>query len=335
MSGGNSLDRLVFLHPGEQAAFLDRAKEKLGLNWDGLGDLLDIHSRTVRDWYREKHNMSHQAAVKISKKSGISIPASTRIKTLEDHIQSIKYSGYQGVLDKYGSIPKNEIKRVQNWKRWWDTGGKYLPSHIRSNPLPFTRAPKSEQLAEFIGIMLGDGGLTNYQVKVTLHAIDDKAYGEFICKLFVQLFGVVPSVLNRKDCRAIDIVISRSALVKYCTYLGLVIGNKVLQQIDIPSWVKEKEQYRKACVRGLIDTDGGVIKHAYTVNGKRYIYKKLSFTSLSKPLLQSVYEILTSFGIKARIGSNHDVRIDSKSAVNRYFEIIGSSNPKHLNRYYY
>lgn len=334
MNGGISSDRLIFLRKGAQAAFLSKVKEKLGLTWEELGRLIDVHSRTVRDWYREKYNMSHKAALKISEKSGIPILSKTRIKKWEDHIQTIKYLGYKATIEKYGMMPRNEFKRNDRWHQWWHAVGQHQIHSIHNDPLSFTRAPKSEQLAEFIGIMLGDGGLTKYQVKVTLHAFDDKAYGEFVRELFTKLFGVTPSVQRRTDSRAIDIVISRIALVKYCVELGLVIGNKVLQHVDIPPWVKKSERYRKACIKGLMDTDGGVINHTYTVNGKRYLYKKLSFTSLSAPLLQSVYETLTSLGIKTRIGSNHDVRIDSKLAVSRYFNIIGSSNPKHLNRYY-
>src|SRR3989338_6336081 len=132
-----------------------------------------------------------------------------------------------------------------------------------------------------------------------------------------------------------NIVISRTELVQFCVNkLGLKIGSKVRQQIDIPLWVKERKSYRIACLRGLVDTDGCVIKHRYSVKGKKYCYKKLSFTNSSVPLLRSVFEILSTLGMKPRVTNNgKEVRLESQSDMERYFRLVGSNNPKHLNRW--
>ena len=66
----------------------------------------------------------------------------------------------------------------------------------------------------------------------------------------------------------------------------------------------------------------------------QYNYTKLSFTSYSQPMRKSVYEILKSIGLKSRLFGYRDVRIDSQKDVENYFKLIGSSNPKHLNKYY-
>ena len=83
-----------------------------------------------------------------------------------------------------------------------------------------------------------------------------------------------------------------------------------------------------------MDTDGCVVIHRYKSKGKIYCYKKLSFTSRSLPLLNSVKNILTELKIKNRITKdNYEIRIDAKKDVKRYFDIIGSHNPKHIMRY--
>ena len=51
----------------------------------------------------------------------------------------------------------------------------------------------SEKLAEFMGILYGDGGLTRYQVKVTFNKID-KAYAEFVTRLIKKLFSISASL---------------------------------------------------------------------------------------------------------------------------------------------
>ena len=126
--------------------------------------------------------------------------------------------------------------------------------------------------------------------------------------------------------------ISRTELVKYLHKWGLVIGNKVKQQINIPDWIKNNQQYCIECIRGLLDTDGSIVIHKYLSGNKYYTYKKLDFTSRSALLLMSVSGILTKLGIKNGVRKNN-IRIEAQKDVKKYFSIVGSHNPKHIKRY--
>lgn len=179
---------------------------------------------------------------------------------------------------------------------------------------------------------MGDGGISNYQMVVTLHDTTDLKYAGFVMRLAEKLFGVRPSVYHHTKYAANNIVISRRELVQFLHRAGLPIGNKVRQRFDMPKWVKRSRKLSVACVRGLVDTDGCVIIHRYRVRGKLYQYKKLSFTSRSRPLQQSVAKILAGLGMRARI-SGYDVRLDSILDMQKYFSLVGTHNPKHLKRY--
>ena len=109
--------------------------------------------------------------------------------------------------------------------------------------------------------------------------------------------------------------------------------NEVKKQVDIPEWIKENEIFLKACIRGLIDTDGCFYTNSYYVNGKKYSYFKIAFTNASAPLISSVFTALVKFGFKARISKNNkDVRIEGTQYVNKYVDEIGSHNNKHLEK---
>jgi hypothetical protein len=169
---------------------------------------------------------------------------------------------------------------------------------------------------------------------ISLHAEDDYEYSQFIKSLIEELFEITPSLVQHKTRTALNIVISRISLVEFLVNeCGLVYGNKVRQRVDVPFWIKENPEYFLHCVRGLIDTDGSVFTHRYMSKDKLYSYKKLSFTSKSNALLVSTTEVLTLLGIKSRIGSNFDVRIDSQADMKSYFDQVGSHNPKHLKRF--
>jgi intein/homing endonuclease len=71
-------------------------------------------------------------------------------------------------------------------------------------------------------------------------------------------------------------------LLDFLTSKGVVRGNKILQQFDIPEWIKASPEYKKYFVRGLVDTDGCLYIHQHKVGGKLYKNLGLCFSSYSK-----------------------------------------------------
>ena len=56
---------------------------------------------------------------------------------------------------------------------------------------------------------------------------------------------------------------------------------------------------------------------------------------VAKPLLEYVFRVMTANGLKPRLAGKYDVRLECRSDVARYFEMVGSHNPKHLKRMEY
>lgn len=327
-------NRALFPSKQSQKKFLDDVKKRLNVSWTKLADISDVNSKTLRDWKNGKFNMSHKAACSLSKISNISLPKTIKIRSWNDHLKNICTEGGQERLRKYGAVCLNEKYRKSQFKKWWDKTGKFKKQPILERKL-INYPKRNSELAEFVGIMMGDGGISKYQLTVTLHKKDDKEYGEFVTSLIEKLFHVPVSVQPRKRDNATNYVVSRIELVHHCVNkIGLKQGNKIRQQIDIPDWIKQNKKYSIACIRGLVDTDGSIFTHRYKVNGKLYSYKKMGFTSRSKPLIDSVFKILDSMDLSPRITKNYDdVRIDSIENMKNYFKLIGTHNPKHLKRY--
>lgn len=132
-------------------------------------------------------------------------------------------------------------------------------------------------MAEFIGILLEDGGLTPSQIQISLNSMEDRKYGSFISSLGTNSFRVKPSILERKACNTVVVYYGGLNLVECLISLGLKTGNKVKQQIDVPDWIKSASDFRAVCLRGLMDTDDGVFLHKYKGRSKIYRYKKNLF----------------------------------------------------------
>jgi hypothetical protein len=277
--------------------------------------------------------MPYEATHKLSASYGIGLPDGIIIEDAFWYTSKGASKGGLASIQKQGGVIGNPKIRLAKWHEWWKQTGKHT-TRLPINPLPFTKPEKSELLAEFIGIMMGDGGMTSMQLNITLHHVDDLAYSKFVVACIKKLFAVTPSVYHRIECSVNTIVVSRSGLVAYLHELGLPIGNKVKQRFDIPEWIKTNRNYMIACIRGLIDTDGSVFTHRYRVNGKMYAYKKICFSSSSPPLIASVHTFLSKEGFYARISrSGKHIRIESVAGVKRYMQMICPHNPKHLKRY--
>lgn len=294
-----------------------------------LAKLCACSPRTICDWKRAKFSPQYDCITKICETFVIPLPKIQKVSRYA-HLRQAGKKGGDKTTQKYGKPQVQELMRAQKWRIWWNTKGHRLHT-IANTPLNIERAQKSSELAEFIGIMMGDGTMSTYHIGITLHASDDAEYASFVVEFIKNLFGVHPKVYKRKEKNAIVITVARKLLVAYLHKLGLPMGNKIEQNLDIPSWITKNSAYAKACVRGLMDTDGSVFTHTYTSKGKKYSYKKVSFTSASPALLISVHNILSKNDISSHI-SKTNLRIDSRVSVDTYFTRIGTHNTKHLKR---
>lgn len=316
----------------EQRKFLLQSQEILKLTNIQLAQEFKVCERTIRDWKNEKTTIPAEIVSWLEKATNLKPKYAKR-----DHREVAMKSallGGRARLEKYGKVCFDESYRRQQWKKWWDTDGKFRP---RENTIlarkHFSYPKKSAELAELIGIILGDGGISKRQVTITLNCFDDNEYTSYVSDLIQKLFNVKPNVSRREKISTNSVVISRTGVVELLKELGLVVGNKIKFKVDIPSWIKSEKQFAMACLRGLFDTDGSVFKHCYKVKDKKYSYTKMAFTSASPPLINSVFTILKDLGLGVRISKNgRDIRIDSQADVRKYCRIIGSHNAKHLRK---
>lgn len=318
------MDRLSF-RSGELRNFMEQVQDNLAIESNELGKLLGLSGRTIRDWKKEKFKPTKEHIFKMSEISDVEVPKHGILPLYWNNPNSAKLAGRR-TYELYGLLGTNEsrakggrnswIKRKNDLKLW----NKY------TNPIK--KPEESVDLAEFIGIMLGDGGLTHFQCSIYLNSEIDKEFAYYVRDLASKLFGITPKIYVHKKHKVCRVSVSSVNLVKYLTSKGLCIGNKVRIQVGVPSWVLLNPEYIKACIRGLIDTDGSLIIHRYRIKGKEYSYPKISFSNRSEPLLEFVYQGLREFGFNPKRTYESEVWLHSQNDVKRYLEIIGVSNYK-------
>ncbi len=187
-----------------------------------------------------------------------------------------------------------------------------------------------ELLAEFLGIVFGDGGIHhNHQFVISLNAIKDRSYSEYVANAVFKLFGIKPYFYHRKKYNTLNLVVSSTSVVEFLIVKGAVRGNKILQGLSIPEWVLANRKYCRAFVRGLVDTDRCLYIHNHVVKGKRYFNLGFCFTSKSSKLILQVSRILRENGFGNSISKGGcDVYMYSAKNIISYLDIIGTSNAR-------
>ncbi|PIP19289.1 MAG: hypothetical protein COX41_03685 [Candidatus Omnitrophica bacterium CG23_combo_of_CG06-09_8_20_14_all_41_10] len=265
----------IKLPKGQQSRLLDHIGEHYCFDWPKVAKVSNVCKRTLRDWRSEKYNMNYEALLRLQKIADIPIPK--KIKILPEYWSARKFARKGAVrrYQIYGSLGTPEGRKrggvtSQKLFRLNPEYAKSLGIIMRKN----IREPKpSIELAEFIGIMLGDGGMTNYQINVTFNTKTDNEYGTYIRSLIKRLFNISASLAATDSDNADRIVASGINLVEFLIAKGLKIGNKVKNRVNVPRWVLNNRNYSIACLRGLVDTDGSFYHYNHRVYNKKYLYK--------------------------------------------------------------
>lgn len=313
---------------------LKKAKRLSNLSGNAIAALCGVSSRTIRDWQKEKHLMGYDALKKLCR--GIDMALPEDVKILPEYWY-VKDAG------RHGAFRRNELYGNPGTPDGRSKGGKATLEKFRLDPEYAKRTgfitkkeinypQKTSLLAEFIGIVLGDGSITEYQVKISTNSKTDIQHAYFIKQTVKRLFGVSCKISIEKK-NTLGVTISSKNIVDFLCDCGLKRGDKVAQQVQVPSWILKQKTLMKGCLRGLIDTDGSVYFHTHTTKGIMYRHIGLVFTNLSLPLLKAVQYMLLTVGIKAKSDKKRHVSIYDRNEIIKYMKEVGSHNKKHINRF--
>ena len=225
-----------------------------------------------------------------------------------------------------------EVK-TKNWGQV--KGGKLSSGTTKAIKIP----AKDEKLAELVGIILGDGNIQHtgpYQLRIVGDSIKDKDYMlNYVKPLLDSLFEVNSGVYKHYKFNAIYIYISSKKIIEFLISIGLKGGNKIESKVSIPSWILENNSYTKACIRGLVDTDGSI----YELKPHWPGLWQICFTNKNEALLSDFRDGLIKVGIfpseiyRYKNGKRTPkIYITKRSELNKFYEEIGFSNSKHSNK---
>ena len=188
-------------------------------------------------------------------------------------------------------------------------------------------------LAEFVGIMLGDGSINRtYQnrIQITLNK-NEKAYREHVVALVRKLFGIEPIVKFRKNENAVDIMIFRKFVIDYLIDdVGLIESPKWNRQV-VPE-IFMKNDMGRFILRGYFDTDGSVV----ITDNNGTTYPRIEMKVCPSPMKDSIVKILDDMGFRFGCYSIENgrfrIQMNGRSQASKWLKEVGIMNPSQSER---
>ena len=131
------------------------------------------------------------------------------------------------------------------------------------NNLTIVKIPEkvNEELAELVGAYLGDGTLTKYFIRISGDKRYDVSYIRYLAGLVENVFEFKPAIRFENNTNIIYLEI-RSKMI--CDFfhkkLKILYGDKIRNKTRIPEQILGDKNLLKACIRGLVDTDGSICR---------------------------------------------------------------------------
>ena len=201
-------------------------------------------------------------------------------------------------------------RKIDNFAEWRKKAIRDGRIRIR-----FPRLPQNGDLAELIGVVLGDGHIEKFPRTERLLIFsnsNNKGFVERYASLVEKLFKKKPYVYKQSTQNCIRVSLYEKNISKR---LGMPTGSRKGLQVAVPDWVMKSRPYIIRYLRGLYEAEG-----SYSVHKQTYTYKFV-FSNTNQSLLKNVVELLKMLELSPHHDSSR-VQISKKDQVARAIKLL-------------
>lgn len=182
-------------------------------------------------------------------------------------------------------------------------------------PNGYPRLHRSGDLAEYIGVVLGDGHIEKFprteRVLISANS-NNPGFIERYARMTKKIFDKEPTVQKVSNKNNVRISLYQKEISKR---LGIPCGHRGNITVRIPKWVWARESYIKRLLRGLFEAEGSLSIHRPT-----YTYN-LGFSNRNQSLLNIVRNGLILLGYHPEVRSVA-VRLRRKQEVEKFLNSV-------------
>ena len=201
-------------------------------------------------------------------------------------------------------------KRLDNFKQWRDRMRQ--EGSIKSS---YPALVKNGDLAELIGIVLGDGHIHKHERCESLRIVGDAKKMGFVDRsaaLVYSVFGKQPKVANRKSSDGVNITFYEKNISKR---LNIPTGSRAQYEFTLPPWIERSKKYKIRFLRGLYEAEGS-LSHSPATYTHKFI-----FANMNKYLLDLVARLVRELGFTVYVSAKQ-VQVSRKAEVQKLSDLI-------------
>jgi len=196
------------------------------------------------------------------------------------------------------------VRNIDNFKQWRD-----------QHAVAYASLPRNGDLAEYIGVVLGDGNIERFPRTERIVIVGDAKKMGFVyhyAELTEKLFQKTPTIKKAKSSNAVRISLYQKFISER---LGIPTGNKFGLAYELPQWIEVNEEYLVRFLRGLFEAEGSLSIHLPTCT------YNFAFTNYNKYLLDIVARSLIKLEFHPEVRHNA-IRIRRKAEVERLKNLL-------------
>lgn len=201
-------------------------------------------------------------------------------------------------------------KKIDNFKIWREH-----MKELGKMPKDYHSFKESEELAEYIGVVLGDGNISQFPRTERIIIVGNASNEGFIkryAKITESLFNKKPYVYKVKGSNAVRISLYQK---KISERLKIPTGSRHNVKISVPIWIWKHKEFIISFLRGLFESEGSLSIHLPT-----YTYN-FAFSNRNQSLLIIVTKSLKLLGFHPEV-RNYAIRLRKRAEVFDFKNLI-------------
>lgn len=201
-------------------------------------------------------------------------------------------------------------RKLDNFKRWRDEMKRI--GKIKSS---YPALKKNGDLAELIGVTLGDGHVYKHDRCDSLRIVGDAAKMQFVNRssdLIEAVFSKKPTIRQVTGSNAMTVTVYEREISKR---LGIPHGSRAIFEYPLPDWITNNKRFTCRFLRGLYEAEGSLNHHLPTYT------HKFSFANANPNLIRLVSELVSTLGFHPHI-SGRSVQVSRKEEVQKLTDLL-------------
>lgn len=201
-------------------------------------------------------------------------------------------------------------RRIDNFAKW--RAKMRAIGKIKTN---YPALMKNGDLAELLGVTLGDGHICLYERTEELRITSNSNNVGFVkryAKIIEKVFSKKSYVIQSSNSNATKIGIYEKFISRR---LGIPTGARGDLKVRVPPWILKNKKHIVRYLRGLYEAEGSFCTHLPTCT------YKLLFANRNQSMLDNVYRLMKKLGFHPHRGAKQ-IQISRKAEVYKAIKVL-------------